>query len=238
MSLPYPGRPLLGDNLDLAAVPTASRIARAFTKSTLEKWQAPWLVENGTLIVAELVTNAVRATGITTEPIRDDKLTVINLRILGFQEVIFFTVWDRDARLPVQTAAGLDSETGRGLTIVQALASRWGVYPASQGGKVVWAEVPVRTRQPNGQYRPVGTDTHRPLSQGELERASSTATRVVSAGLEGYPWLPNLTAFIPEAVDGSPWRTTSTVVTGYLQVKPPLSSAYQRPRFSTGRTLA
>lgn len=168
MTLPYPERPLLADNLDLAAVPSASGTARMFTKATLMAWRASWLIENATLIVAELVTNAIKATGVTTEAVSYDKLTTINLRILGFREVIFFEVWDCDARLPIQGEAGPDSETGRGLTIVQALASRWGVYPAPNGGKVVWAEVPVRRRQPNG-YRNAGPVASPERPRGELE---------------------------------------------------------------------
>lgn len=58
-------RPRFVDQLDLAALPTAVSCSRVFTKLTLTKWGATSIVDDAPLVVSELVTNAVRATGIT-----------------------------------------------------------------------------------------------------------------------------------------------------------------------------
>jgi hypothetical protein len=36
-----------------------------------------------------------------------------------------------------------DEEAGRGLSIVAALSAEWNYFLAPQGGKVVWAELPI-----------------------------------------------------------------------------------------------
>ncbi|WP_406206119.1 ATP-binding protein [Kitasatospora sp. NBC_01560] len=46
---------------------------------------------------------------------------------------------DRHPRLPA--ACGADSQSGRGLVLVDALADRWGSVPRSPGAKTVWAEL-------------------------------------------------------------------------------------------------
>ncbi|ROO89725.1 anti-sigma regulatory factor (Ser/Thr protein kinase) [Actinocorallia herbida] len=53
-------------------------------------------------------------------------------------------VWDhlpwQDLRATAEAAGSPDgAESGRGLTIVTALAESWGVRPSARGGKVVWA---------------------------------------------------------------------------------------------------
>lgn len=46
-----------------------------------------------------------------------------------------------DSVLPVPREAGPDDESGRGLALVAALASRWGAHPRRYGiGKTVWFE--------------------------------------------------------------------------------------------------
>jgi hypothetical protein len=43
----------------------------------------------------------------------------------------------------------LDTESGRGLLLVAALADRWGVEPYPPGGKAVWAECACDTPGPD-----------------------------------------------------------------------------------------
>jgi hypothetical protein len=169
--LPYHRQPRFTDQLDLAAMPTASSCARLFTKFTLTRWGAAVLLDDATLIVAELVTNAVAATGITIPDPPWSQLThlnLINLRILGFQSTIVFEVGDVEPKMPTRGAADPYDESGRGLSIVQSLASRWGHYPAGKG-KVVWAELPVSNRTSTGQYRQLGSAPRPPTPHGELE---------------------------------------------------------------------
>ena len=86
--------------------------------------------EKAALLVSELVTNAVvhgrsRATLVAARPNGHLRIAVL----------------DADVHLPVgpQTLAP-DSESGRGLRIVAAVADRWGVEPTDEG-KAVWFEI-------------------------------------------------------------------------------------------------
>ncbi len=53
------------------------------------------------------------------------------------------SVTDRSADRPVLRHPSPDRPTGRGLTIVDQLAARWGIEPANPG-KTVWLELPAR----------------------------------------------------------------------------------------------
>jgi anti-sigma regulatory factor (Ser/Thr protein kinase) len=104
------------------------------------------MAEDSELVVSELVTNAVQATGITeAEPrwSQLDGLAVIHVRLVLSDRSIVIATWDRNPEPPVPAEPGTDSEDGRGLAIVAALSQRWD-YLAAQGGKYVWAELPSR----------------------------------------------------------------------------------------------
>ncbi|MFC4562810.1 SpoIIE family protein phosphatase [Nocardiopsis mangrovi] len=53
-------------------------------------------------------------------------------------------VYDNDLRLPRIRSAGADDEGGRGLYLVDQLATRWGSRPTPDG-KAVWFEVPLKS---------------------------------------------------------------------------------------------
>ena len=52
-------------------------------------------------------------------------------------------VFDHDLRLPRIRSAGETDEGGRGLYLVDQLATRWGSRP-TRDGKAVWFEMPLR----------------------------------------------------------------------------------------------
>ncbi|WP_405798365.1 ATP-binding protein [Streptomyces sp. NBC_01506] len=83
------------------------------------------------LVSSELVTNAVRGTD----------LVAFQLRIAG--RSLYVEVWDRAPGVPEVNHADTDAEDGRGLRLVEALATRWGVCRPRAGGKVIWAELPL-----------------------------------------------------------------------------------------------
>ncbi|GAB3438932.1 SpoIIE family protein phosphatase [Streptomonospora sediminis] len=56
---------------------------------------------------------------------------------------VWVEVFDRDLRLPRIRSAGADDEGGRGLYLVDQLATRWGSRPTPDG-KAVWFEVPLK----------------------------------------------------------------------------------------------
>jgi serine/threonine-protein kinase RsbW len=88
-----------------------------------------------TLVVSELLGNAVRHAGIP-----DDGELGVDWTV-GADEVVI-SVEDPSSELPVRREAGPDAPNGRGLKIVEALTSSWGVEP-TQRGKRVWARVSI-----------------------------------------------------------------------------------------------
>lgn len=147
-----PEQPRFLDQLDLAAVRTAARVARVFTSSTLTKWKALSLIDDACLVVSELVTNAVKATGnMGKRPTWPELegVAVITVRLVGLKDSIVIEVWDASPEKPMVKDATLDDEGGRGLDLVENLAKRWGSTP-HRSGKVVWAELPIYARSTRG----------------------------------------------------------------------------------------
>lgn len=121
--------------LELGAYPGAVPSARLHAKALLWEWGLTYgdAVE---LVVSEIVTNAVQASGQLPLP------GVVRLWLLSDRERVLVLVWDASARHPVPAGEGTDElgEGGRGLMLVGAMSERWSWYPDPEtGGKVVWA---------------------------------------------------------------------------------------------------
>jgi anti-sigma regulatory factor (Ser/Thr protein kinase) len=141
-----PDMPSLSSSLTLAAVPTAVKLSRAFAAVTLRSWGLGRMTEEAELVISEIATNAVKATGITdAEPGWSERadLAVIRVRIAWLQTRLLLEVWDSDQEPPKPEDAGPDAENGRGLTIIEALCARWDYALTAHGGKVVWAELAI-----------------------------------------------------------------------------------------------
>jgi serine phosphatase RsbU (regulator of sigma subunit)/PAS domain-containing protein len=65
------------------------------------------------------------------------------LRIRKGKSSVWVEVFDSDLRLPRIRLAGENDEGGRGLYLVDQLASRWGSRP-TEDGKAVWFEMPIK----------------------------------------------------------------------------------------------
>jgi len=112
----------------MEAKPENARWARRLAENVTGTWGAdggPAL----TLLVSELVGNSIRHGD-------SDIYVVISL----LPEAVRVEVEDRSPRPPVRRPHDDDGESGRGLGIVDALASAWGVEPVA-AGKVVWFEL-------------------------------------------------------------------------------------------------
>jgi PAS domain S-box-containing protein len=81
------------------------------------------------LAMSEIVTNALVHAG-----------TPMHLRILLAPHGLRVELTDGSQRMPARREFGSAAATGRGLHLVDELASRWGAYPAGEG-KVVWFEI-------------------------------------------------------------------------------------------------
>ena len=141
-----PDMPRLSNSLTLAAMPTAVRLSRTLVAVTLKHWGLGRVAEDAELVISELATNAVKATGLVdAEPSWSERasLAVIHVRIVYLETRIVLEVWDGDPTPPKPVNAVPDAENGRGLAIVEALCTRWNYFHAVDGGKVVWAELAI-----------------------------------------------------------------------------------------------
>jgi anti-sigma regulatory factor (Ser/Thr protein kinase) len=122
--------------LDLGAVPTAPRCARAWTREILWEWGAAELADTAELLASELVTNSLQAcAGRDLAPIR----LVLTLD----KGELAILVRDSHPGVPLAVQPGADDESGRGLLIVEQLSDRCGWYPLSdpEHAKVTWAVI-------------------------------------------------------------------------------------------------
>ena len=116
----------------------ASASARRFVEETLRRWDCEEVLETVKLLVSELVTNSVVHGGSAPE-----------VAVLLGTEALRIEVSDRGGGVPAPRAAADDATSGRGLAMVEGLASAWGVEGARGGGKTVWFEVPRLDRAPS-----------------------------------------------------------------------------------------
>ena len=106
------------------------------------------IAENVTLVVSELVTNAVLAStdadGRPRYTAEDGRLPVVHLRLSTDHARIMIEVWDLSPHEPVAKEPEPDAENGRGLLLVETLSKWWGWECVSGWpGKVVRAELQV-----------------------------------------------------------------------------------------------
>jgi len=113
------------DSGDLASIRAARRYVE---REVLARGAAP-IADDATLAAAELLANAVQ-----------HGAAPISIAVSGDRRLIRIEVRDGDSRPPIRPAASETNMTGRGLALVEAVASRWGTEHVPGGGKIVWAE--------------------------------------------------------------------------------------------------
>ena len=144
--------------LELGTLSTAVASARLQARNLLGEWGLDWLAPDAELLVAELVTNAVKATAAREEE-------AVRLRLSSDGARVLIEVWDAEPGPPTVTDRSEDgrsdppAETGRELSLVPTPSARWGWYPTHEpAGKVVWCQMqgllPPRA-QPEQERRPV-----------------------------------------------------------------------------------
>ena len=112
-----------------APAPVSAGQARAFVDEALEGAGLDHLSYTATLLVSELVANAILHSGTPLEVVvrcGDDRVRV--------------EVHDGNPQLPVRKHYSDMSGTGRGLMLVERIASGWGADRTADG-KAVWFEL-------------------------------------------------------------------------------------------------
>ena len=115
-------------------------VARSWVADLFRVWQ-----ESGTLpasaatadhghtaelLITELVSNSVRHGDLSVE---------VRVALAGLR--LRVSVFDSSHRMPVLRRAGEGDTAGRGLFLVESMASAWGVEVRDEGGKDVWLEL-------------------------------------------------------------------------------------------------
>jgi len=117
----------------IAAVPSATAIARDVVRRACTGAGVPELADDAELIVTELAGNAVRHVGGTME-----------LLVTVRDRYLHIAVRDESRVKPRRSLPDQDTgEGGRGLLLVDAIASGWGTSEVT-GGKVVWATLRIK----------------------------------------------------------------------------------------------
>jgi anti-sigma regulatory factor (Ser/Thr protein kinase) len=131
---------LLDACVDLGCHPDMVAVARRFVDHTLRLWEVDDAhIDEAVLLASELISNAV------LHARTDVRLTVRSQE----DGTLRIEAADENPRLPISVAPQDDAQSGRGLWLVETVASAWGVERTGEG-KTVWFEL--------GAYRPEGRD--------------------------------------------------------------------------------
>ena len=118
-------------SVDLPPEPSSATRARRLAREQLEASYPSDTLDTIALLVTELVTNAIL-----------HARTPLQLTLESNPDRVRICVEDESNEQPAVRRYESDAVTGRGLALVEQLASSWGV-DTTPSGKVVWCEVPV-----------------------------------------------------------------------------------------------
>jgi anti-sigma regulatory factor (Ser/Thr protein kinase) len=120
-------------SVQLPGDPGAARAARLSVREALQRWRLSHVTDVAELLTGELVSNVVRHVG---SPAR--------LSVVRRPSAIRVEVEDASAALPVRRDPDPSEDRGRGILLVESLASAWGV-DLHGDGKTVWFELDAST---------------------------------------------------------------------------------------------
>lgn len=137
--------PYVSQTTHLRFDPQAARDARRCARATFQQWHIAHNIDDALLLVSEIVTNCVQH---GEPPLR------LTLRLRG--GLLRIACNDASAGPPRRHLRSVTcedvvngvllTEGGRGLSLVDAVSTTWGVSDCPTGaGKTVWCELPVRS---------------------------------------------------------------------------------------------
>ncbi|MEV4867725.1 ATP-binding protein [Streptomyces syringium] len=114
--------------LRIPAQPWMISLIRSSLQLALQRHGRLDLADTACLLATELVTNGV---------VHANSPVTVDLSCRS--RTLRVDVHDSSPEAPARRSAGCDDESGRGLTLIDACATAWGVCPAAHGrGKAVW----------------------------------------------------------------------------------------------------
>jgi len=114
----------VGDDIE------AIREGRYFVRDQVVARGAAKVADDAELVAAELLANA-----------HQHGVPPVTVCVAGGADVVRIEVTDTNPRSPIRPAESATNMTGRGLALVEAVSSRWGIERIPAGGKTVWAEL-------------------------------------------------------------------------------------------------
>jgi anti-anti-sigma regulatory factor len=124
----------------LPAAPVAAQMGRQFVRAACTWLRRAGLIPGAEVIVTELVSNGIR-----------HARTPMELTVSARRQHVYVAVRDYNAQLPSRLVDVSDEKDGgRGLLLVESLATAWGSTP-THDGKVVWAGLRERRAQHDDQ---------------------------------------------------------------------------------------
>jgi DNA-binding NarL/FixJ family response regulator len=116
--------------LDLPRELTSVRLARRFVAEKLAEWQLEAISDDALLVTSELAANAIT-----------HARSACQIRLTLTPSVFRIDVLDTGGGTPEPQPASATLEHGRGLHLVAAMTTAWGLETLPGVGKTVWAEL-------------------------------------------------------------------------------------------------
>jgi DNA-binding NarL/FixJ family response regulator len=120
--------------VDLPRALTSAALARRFVSETLDSWHLEPLLDAALLVTSELAANAVT---------HADSAFRVQLSVTP--KALRIDVVDYGAGAPEPQPPSTSEEHGRGLHLIDAMTTAWGIEDTPDAGKVVWAELMLPT---------------------------------------------------------------------------------------------
>jgi anti-sigma regulatory factor (Ser/Thr protein kinase) len=121
------------DCLRLPAEGDSAAVFRQYVRLACHQCHRDGLLERVLLVTDALVANSIRHSTPAGE-------RFVELSLVPTQRGVQVRVKDGDPSPPVPRQAGADEIAGRGLQVVEAVASAWG-YEQEADGKTTWADI-------------------------------------------------------------------------------------------------